>query len=127
MRTLLRYGLIGILTNLIIFAGYLALTFVGTGPKVAMTITYSVGAFIGFLGNKKWTFMHVGNVKTAAIRFTVAHGCGYLLNYLILFTFVDKLAYPHQWVQAGSIVLVAAFLFLLFKFWVFRKNDVFRH
>ena len=126
MPPLLRYGLVGVLTNVVIFSGYLALTFFGVEPKIAMTLTYSIGAFIGFLGNRKWTFTHDGNVKSAAFRFVIAHACGYLLNYLILSTFVDKLAYPHQWVQAASIMLVAAFLFVVFKFWVFRKDNVVR-
>lgn len=124
MRPLIRYALVGIVINLLIFSGYLALTFFGVQPKVAMTLTYLVGAFIGFLGNRKWSFTHDGNVKSAAMRFVIAHACGYLLNYTILSTFVDKLAYPHQWVQAASIVSTAALLFLLFKFWVFRKNDI---
>lgn len=89
-----------------------------------MTLTYTVGVFIGFFGNRKWTFSHAGNVTSAATRFVAAHVCGYLLNYMIFSTFVDKLSYPHQWVQAASTVFVAAFLFLAFKFWVFRKNDV---
>lgn len=121
---LLRYGLVGIVTNLVIFAGYLMATFLGIDPIVAMTLTYTVGAFVGFLGNRKWVFRLEGSVTSPALRFVAAHMCGYLLNYLILFTFVEKLVYPHQWVQASSILVVAGFLFLLFKFWVFRKNDV---
>ena len=123
MRQLLRYGLVGILTNLVIYASYLLFTFLGMEPKIAMTLTYSIGAFIGFLGNRKWTFTDNGHIKSSAIRFSAAHVCGYLMNFLILSLFVDKLGYPHQWVQAASIVCVAIVLFMLFKFWVFPKQD----
>ena len=124
MCLLLRYGLVGVLTNLVIYGGYLAITSYDIAPKVAMTVMYAVGAAFGFVGHRKWTFVHNGNVRAAAMRLTVAHGCGYLLNYFILLTFVDKFEYPHQFVQAVSIVFVAAFLFLLFKFWVFRSSNV---
>ena len=123
---LLRYGVVGALTNLVIYGGYLALTFLNIEPKVAMTITYSAGASIGFVSNKKWTFVHNGNATTAALRFITAHALGYLLNYLNLWMFVDILGYPHQLVQAASIVLVAVILFLVFKFWVFRNSGQIR-
>lgn len=126
MSPLLRYVIVGISTNLINYAGYLTATFLGVEPKLAMTVTYAGGAFIGFLGNRKWTFTHNGNVTSAALRFVAAHTCGYFLNYFILFTFVDKLGCPHQLVQAASIVFVAAFLFLIFKHWVFRFRDAIR-
>ena len=126
MSPLLRYAIVGISTNLIIYAGYLTVTIVGVEPKIAMTVTYAGGAFIGFLGNRKWTFAHNGSATSAALRFVAAHTCGYLLNYSILLMFVDKFGCPHQLVQAASIVFIAAFLFLVFKFWVFRNKDFIR-
>lgn len=123
---LLRYGLVGLLTNLVTYGGYLALTVFNIAPKVAMTVTYLAGASIGFVSNKNWTFAHDGNATTAALRFITAHACGYLLNYFNLWVFVDRLGYPHQFIQGVSIMLVAGFLFLVFKFWVFRNSGEIR-
>lgn len=55
----------------------------------------------------------------AGVRYVIAHCIGYLLNLSILIVFVDELGYAHQWVQAIAIFVVAAFLFLAFKVFVF--------
>ena len=121
MRQLIRYGFVGVVSNTAIYAVYLLITYLGVEPKIAMTLVYIVGAFIGFVGNRKWTFAHHGGSFCAIIRYFLAHIFGYLLNFVILFTFVDYLGYAHQWVQAVAIVIVAGFLFIVFKNFVFRE------
>lgn len=122
MRQLIRYGLVGVVSNAAIYFVYLLITCLGVEPKTAMTMVYIVGASIGFIGNRKWTFSHRGNLSRAALRFVLAHLFGYLLNFLILFIFVDRLDYAHQWVQAAAIMIVAGFLFIAFKYFVFRER-----
>ena len=122
MRQLIRYGLVGVASNAAIYFVYLLITYLGVEPKTAMTLVYMIGASIGFIGNRKWTFAHRGNCSSAVLRYVLAHLFGYLLNFLILFTFVDHLGYNHQWVQAAAILLVAGFLFIVFKYFVFCKS-----
>lgn len=119
MRQLIRYGLVGVVSNLTIYIVYLLITFLGVEPKLAMTLVYIIGASIGFIGNRKWTFAHRGDSASAVLRYVLAHLFGYLLNFLILFSFVDRLGYAHQWVQAVAIIVVAGFLFIVFKYFVF--------
>ena len=122
LHQIIRYGFVGIASNASIFCLYLFITFHGLEPKTAMTLIYIIGVFIGFIGNRKWTFAHHGNVTYAALRYILAHLLGYLLNFLILFSFVDHLGYAHQWVQAVAIIIVAGFLFIIFKYFVFTKD-----
>jgi putative flippase GtrA len=89
---------------------------------MAMTIAYIVGAILGFIGHRTWTFMHKGGLLGSSIRYIAAHVSGYLINFLILLAFVDKLGYPHQWVQAAAIFAVAGFLFMAFRYFVFPKD-----
>lgn len=124
MQQLIRYGLVGVATNVAIYFIYLLTTYLGLEPKIAMTLVYIIGAFIGFVGNQKWTFAHRGNVSSAALRYALAHLFGYILNLLILLIFVDNLGYAHQWVQAVAIVMVAGFLFVVFKYYVFRERMI---
>lgn len=126
MRQLIRYGLVGAVSNLTIYFVYLLITYLGVEPKTAMTLVYIIGASIGFIGNRKWTFIHRGDSTRAALRYVLAHVFGYLLNFLILFTFVDRLGYAHQWVQAMAIIIVAGFLFIVFKYFVFCERPVLR-
>ena len=58
----------------------------------------------------------------SAVRYCVAHLCGYGLNFALLYILVDRLDYPHQWIQAGAIFVVAAFLFICFYFLVFPST-----
>ncbi|WP_347903238.1 GtrA family protein [Pseudomonas purpurea] len=121
---LLRYGILGILTNSIGYSIYLLITYAGGTPKLTMSLLYAAGSTIGFFGNRKWTFSHDGDVLSAGARYVFTHSLGYLLNLSILIVMVDHLAYPHQWVQALSIFAVAGFLFLMFKFFVFPKSSI---
>ena len=119
------YGLIGIASNLAGYMVYLLITdFGGISPKLTMSILYGVGATVGFWGNRKLTFAQKGSLLGTGVRYLVVHCFGYLMNLAILTVMVDKLGYPHQAVQAAAIFVVAAFLFLAFKFFVFGKSDL---
>lgn len=122
MLQLIRYSLVGVASNATIYLVYLLITYLGVEPKTAMTFVYIIGASIGFIGNRKWTFAHRGNSSSAALRYVLAHLLGYLLNLFILVTFVDRLGYAHQWVQAAAIIIVAGFLFIVFKYFVFHER-----
>lgn len=123
MRQLIRYGLVGVMSNLTMYFVYLLITYLGIEPKTAMTLVYIIGASIGFIGHRKWSFAHQGDVLRAAVRYVAAHLSGYTLNLLILSTFVDRLGYAHQGVQAVAIIAVAGFLFIIFKYFVFSGNN----
>ena len=119
MKQLVRYAVVGIATNLAGYAVYLLVTWAGVEPKLAMTCLYAVGATVSFLGNRSWTFGHRGNIAAGAARFAVAHLMGYLLNLTLLVVFADRLGFPHQVVQAVAVVVVALFLFVTFRLFVF--------
>lgn len=122
MLQLIRYSLVGVVSNAAIYFIYLLITYLGVEPKTAMTLVYIIGATIGFIGNRKWTFAHRGDASSAALRYVLAHLFGYLLNFLILFTFVDRLGCAHQLVQAVAIIIVAGFLFIVFRYFVFSEK-----
>lgn len=121
---LFRYAIVGIANNATGYMVYLLITYLGATPKISMTLLYAVGATVGFWGNRKLTFAHQGSVLGAGVRYLIAHCFGYLINLAILLVLVDQLGYAHQWVQAIAIFVVAAFLFLAFKFFVFPDRDV---
>jgi putative flippase GtrA len=118
---IIRYGVVGVTSNLAMYFLYLLLTQVRVEPKTAMTCVYAIGVLLGFAGNRQWTFKHRGAPAATALRYALAHCVGYALNFSILLTFVDGLGYAHQWVQVVAIFVVALFLFIAFKFFVFRK------
>lgn len=121
-KSLFRYGVVGVVNNLFGYVMYLILTYLGVDHKFAMTFLYMLGSTIGFLGNRQWAFSHKGNVVFSAVRYCIAHVCGYLLNLILLVVFVDKLGYSHQLVQVGAIGVVAIFLYIVFRMFVFRNE-----
>jgi putative flippase GtrA len=119
VKQLVRYAVVGLASNVSGYLAYLLITWLGVGPKLAMTCLYLLGATVSFVGNRRWTFSHEGSIGASAARFAIAHALGYLLNLSILLAFVDHLGFPHQAVQAVAIVVVALFLFVLFRLFVF--------
>jgi putative flippase GtrA len=116
---MIRYGIVGVLSNAVGYLVYLLITSVGFSPKGTMTSLYVLGATIGFLGNRKWAFSYRGNVGSNLARYGIAHSLGYALNLGLLVLFVDRLGFPHQLIQGLAIFVVGGFLFLMFRFFVF--------
>ena len=116
---LLRFVVVGVASNAAGFLLYLLVTHLGVAPKLAMTILYLVGATLGFVGNRSYTFDHSSQLLTTGVRYIMVHCLGYLLNLFIQIVAVDHLGYPHQWAQAAGIFTVALFLFFAFKYFVF--------
>jgi putative flippase GtrA len=119
---LLRYGFVGLASNLVGYFIYLGLTHVGVGPKTAMSLLYGIGVAQTFIFNKKWTFGSADAHGPALFRYCLAYGLGYVINLLVLMLAVDWWGWPHQWVQGAMIPCLAVMLFLLQKFWVFRTK-----
>ena len=117
-----RYGAVGVLTNGVGYVLYLALSWGGVDPKLAMSLLYAVGVVISFLANRSWSFRHDGKLRKSFPRHLIAYAVGYLINLILLWVGVDRLGIPHEVVQALAIVVVAAILFAMLKFWVFRTR-----
>lgn len=119
----LRFTIVGLASNLVLYLLYLALTAVGLGHKTAMTILYLTGTLQTFIFNKRWTFSHQGNIQKSLLRYLAAYGVCYILNFALLYTLVDKLGWSHALVQGLAIVIIAVLLFLIQKYWVFSGNS----
>lgn len=117
---LIMYALVGLLSNACGYALYLMLTEMGSTPKLTMTALYMAGALISFVGNRRLTFFYQGGTLGSGIRFVLAHAAGYAINFCLLAVFVDHYGYAHQWVQAAAIFIVAGYLFVALKFFVFK-------
>lgn len=115
----IRFGIVGLASNGLGFCLYLLLTWLGVGPKVAMTLLFLLGAMQTFIFNKRWSFSYGGTDKLVLVRYLTAYGFGYLLNLFMLMVLVDYAKFPHIPVQAAMILMVAIIMFLLQKFWVF--------
>lgn len=121
LKQLFYYGIVGICSNTIGYTIYLLATYLGSSPKLTMSLLYGVGVIVSFLGNRKLTFEQKGRTLNVTIRYLIAQCVGYLINLMILIVMVDKLGYAHQWVQAIAVFIVAFFLFCMYKLFVFKN------
>jgi putative flippase GtrA len=120
---IIRYGIVGVLNNLLGYCIYLVVT-LWLDPEIAISLLYPIGATTAYFGHSKYSFAYQGGKKRSVWRYIVAHFISYLVNLLLLYIFWQKLKFPHQAVQAIAIVVCAGVLFLLFKFFVFRPNTI---
>lgn len=120
---MLRFAVVGLASNAVLYLVYLGMTAVALGPKLAMSLVYAIGVTQTFLFNKRWTFNHAGRHDTAFIRYVTVYAGGYLVNLLVLVWLVDSLGYPHQIVQGVMILVLAGCFFVLQKIWVFKVSE----
>jgi len=121
---LVRYAVIGVSTSLVSYLLYLTITWAGVGHKLTMTLLYAFGVLLSFFLNRRWTFDYSGEMGGAMIRHWTAYGFGYILNFLALLILVDVFEFPHQIIQGIMILALAAMLFLLQRYWVFRPRHL---
>ena len=121
LRQFVKFAVVGITSNGILYLLYLMLTYSGIGPKVSMSFLYIVGVLQTFLFNKKWTFASVGKSTQELFKYIAVYGSGYIINLLVLMVLVDKLSFPHEIVQGFTIIFLAVYLFLVQRFWVFKS------
>lgn len=119
----MRYGIVGMASNLALYVVYLLLTTLGVAPALAMTVTYVMGVAQTFMFNRRWTFASPESGSSAFVRYLLVYALGYALNLILLWWLVGQWNWPHQWVQAGAILLIATIVFVLQRHWVFRRRS----
>lgn len=122
LTQLVRYGIVGLASNAVGYLLYLGLTYLGMGPKLAMSLLYGVGVLQTFVFNKKWSFRFEGAATPALVRYATVYAVGYVINFFALMLFVDQAALSHQLVQGVMIFIVAIMLFIAQRYWVFRQT-----
>ena len=124
IKQVARYGIVGVAVNITGYLVYLLLTWLWLDPKTAISLTYPVGATIGYFGNSHYVFSYNGSKISGVLRYVIAHVIGYLANFSLLYIFVDRFFFPHQLIQGIAIIVVGGILFLLFKYFVFSKRSL---
>ena len=118
-----RFAVVGVVSNGVLYVLYLLMTQLGLGHKLAATLTYAVGVLQTFVFNRSWSFRHAGAPTPAILRYVAAYALGYAVNMAGLLLLVDLGGLRHHWVQGLMIIVVAALIFALQKFWVFSKAE----
>ena len=123
----IRFGTVGLITNMIGYSIFLGLTWTGINPKIVITILFFFNHTFSFFSNKRWVFANKQNQqlnRMTIVRFIATYITGYLINLALLIEGVDHLGYSPQIVQLIAIVLIAIYFFFALKLLVFRQNNL---
>lgn len=120
-KQLVRFFIVGLVSNAFLFMLYLGLTSLGVRHLIAMSALYAVGVMQTFIANKRWSFRHSGDYRGTMVRYLLAYGSCYLLNLIILYALVNRVGLSHQVVQGSAVVGIALLMFILQKYWIFYR------
>lgn len=118
-RGLVRFGIVGVLLNLVAYLVYLVVTLF-LHPQTAITLIYPVALIASYYSHRHWSFQSAVSGAQPMVRYGVIFLAGYLTNLLLLFVASEKLGLPHQLVQAACIFIVGGQTYVLGRIWVFK-------
>lgn len=119
----LRFAAVGVLANVGLYLGYLALTRAGLGHKVAMTLVFVVGTLATFVANRSWSFRSRAPAAGALARYAATYVAAYVVNLAALVMLVDRMGWRHELVQGAMVLVVAMLTFVAQRYWVFGTAD----
>ncbi len=119
LGSLVRYLTVGVVSNGVLYAGYLLLTWLGLLPVVATSVLYATGVAGTYMANRSWSFKSDRGHLQAAPRYLLAYGSGYVVQVAILSGLTYLVAVPHQLAQIVAMVGAAVTIFAGLRLWVF--------
>ena len=115
----LRYVAVGGSVNGAGYLAYLALTWFGLSPRLAVTVLLPLSLWAAYQFHGRVTFSGSGRDRATGVRFLIVSLTGYALNLALLTALVDGAGVPHQIAQLLSIGLIALVMFRLLRRVVF--------
>lgn len=87
-RRLLRFGIVGVVSNLALYLGFLLLIHLAVQPLWAAVTCYCAGICTSYILNRSWTFESRDVHSEDLPKFLLAHGVGFgstivVLNFLL--------------------------------------------
>lgn len=120
--SLVRYLTVGVVSNGLLYAGYVLLTYFGMLPVIATSVLYAVGIAGTYMANRSWSFKSDRGHVQAAPRYLLAYGAGYLVQVATLSGLTYLLGVPHQIAQLAAMVGAAGTIYISLRVWVFPNQ-----
>lgn len=115
----LRYGIVGMVSNVAAYCLYLVITSFSIKPVLGMSIVYLIAASTSYLLNKVWTFTSTAKISWSLLKYCGVQCVGYVSNVIVLVVLHYVLGVPHYLAQLAGILVVAIVLFILCRSFVF--------
>lgn len=124
-RSIISFGIIGVLATATHIAVFAALVEVGrVAPVVASIPAFLAALLLSYFANHYWTFGARGAHATHMPRYIVVSVLGLCLNTAITYGVVDVLGWWYGVALAAVVLIVPAVTFLLNRNWTYAKSRV---
>lgn len=120
VNQVLRFGLIGVITNIIGYSLFVLCTlYLKFSPYLVISFLYPLSITATYILNKDYTFKQEKTLKKQKIIFITLYLSAYLLNILILYIAKTLLLVPAYLAQGVAIIVLGIYLFLMQKKYVY--------
>ena len=120
----LKFGIVGILNNLIYITIYYIINFIGINYIIANTIAFFVSVLNAYFCNKKFVFKDSNKNFKQLFKTYVAYGITFIISTSLLFLMVEKLAINTYLAPLINLTITIPLNFLLNKFWTFKQKEI---
>lgn len=83
-RQLVRYGIVGITSNCVLYLAFLLLLQLAVRPDLAAAVCYCLGVCLSYILNRAWSFQSRDTHKEDIPKFLLAHIVGFCSTILML-------------------------------------------
>jgi len=116
-----RYGIVGLLANVMGYGMFLLLLFMGTSPVLATGITFVVMVSVGYVANRRWTFRSREAHARDLTRYLAAYSAGLMVAMGAMYVLAGFM--PPALAQVGVIGLSAIVIFFSLEFLRFGQEQ----
>lgn len=112
-KSLYRYGLVGIISNLMVYCVFVALIWASVPPVWAAAMCYVLGLTVSYLINRRWSFESTASHRSDLLRFLLAYGVGLVAT--LVFISMLTLVFRPEIAQVINIVLTAVVIYVCLR------------
>lgn len=124
VKQFIKFGLVGLLNNLICYLTYLILVAVGTHYILANIIGFSISVFNSYYWNNKYVFAMAGKRvwwKTFIRTYISYAGTGIVLSNILLTIWIEGFHMPKVIGPVINLILTVPINYLVNKLWAYKK------
>jgi putative flippase GtrA len=123
LKTLTRFGLVGILATLVhicVVVGLSVMT--ALHPIITNSLAFCIAFIVSAYGHMRFTFHFKGNRITAIAKFFIVALLSLGVSNLVLYSLTISNVVKVEIAQGAAIFIVPIFSFLASKFWAFAES-----
>ena len=122
VNQIIKYSSVGLLANSIGYILYIIISnFIGINPPLAAILSGFMVIGISYLLNTRFTFKSENKGLVEAISYALLYLSAILLHSFMIFIFSNILGFAHEIVAGISLIAISCTLFLIQKFYFFKK------